>query len=58
MTKLALYQVMENLYSADGESYDEIYHALQVLHNVGLIEEGLIKAAIKKDQELFERGNK
>ena len=56
MTKKAVTQVMENLYSVDACSYDELYHAIQVLSNLGLVDDSLRKAIIKKAQELFDRG--
>ena len=51
--------VMERCYkNEDMESYDEIWKAIQVLNNVGLLERNFIDAMVKEDHRLFEESNK
>lgn len=51
--------VMERCYqNEDMESYDEIWKAIQVLHNVGLLEKNFVDAMVKEDHKLFEDSNK
>lgn len=52
-----LMAVMEDLNEVDKESYDELWHAMQVLHNLDLVEEKFVKAMVKKDRELWEIEN-
>lgn len=49
--------VMEDLYECDKESYDELFHAIQVLRNLDLVDEKLTKAMVNKDHELWEIEN-
>ena len=44
---------MANLYGVDKDSYDELWKAIQTLHNLGLIDENMVHAAVKKDHDLF-----
>lgn len=48
-----LKDTMEYLYENCKESYDELWKAIQTLHNLGLIDENMVQAAVKKDHELF-----
>ena len=52
-----LKETMEYLYENCKESYDELWHAISILHNLGLVDENMVKAAVKKDHELFNAEN-
>lgn len=52
-----LKETMEYLYKNCKESYDELWKAIQTLRNLGLIDENMVQAAVKKDQELFNAEN-
>ena len=58
MTIKNLEAVMADLYECDKESYDEFYHSMQVLNNLGLVEDNIIKAMVNKDHNLFDAENK
>jgi len=60
MTQKALKEVMERLYNLqdqerdeDETSYEEVFHAVDVLVNVGLLPAALKNAMIDFDHELF-----
>lgn len=57
MTIKNLEAVMEDLYECDKESYDELYHSMQVLSNLGLVDDNIIKAMVNKDRNLFNSEN-
>lgn len=46
--------VMDNLYEIDKESYDELWKAIRVLSNLGLVEDKLTLAMVKEDRKLWE----
>lgn len=48
-----LKETMEYLYANCKDSYDELWKAISTLHNLGLIDENMVQAAVKKDHELF-----
>lgn len=53
MTISNLVGVMDDLYECDKESYDELWHAMQTLNNLGLVEDNMVKAMIKEDRKLW-----
>ena len=58
MTKKALLEEMERLYilqiSHCDDSYSELFHAVDVLVNLGLLDKSLKYAMVKKDKQLFQ----
>lgn len=41
----------------DQESYDELWKAIQVLNNLGLIDDSIREAAVKEDHRIWESKN-
>ena len=58
MTKKSLTETMERLYSLRAshgdDSYQELWDSVNVLVNLGLLDESLKAAMWKKDRELWE----
>ena len=42
----------------DMESYDELWKAIQVLNNFGMLDRKFVDAMVKEDHRLFEESNK
>ena len=49
--------MMRMLYENDKEGYDDLWKAIQTLHNLGLVGENVVTAMVKEDRRLFEENN-
>ena len=57
MTIKDLKQVMDRLYQKDEGSYADLFEAVRVLWNLGLVDRKLYDAMIKEDERLFEQAD-